>query len=181
MPEKATKQSLSEHMGFKATIPAGMRRIVTDVKLMPAHKDGENPPIFDIECKGLWDTGAQASTISVDLAKKLNLPVIGQRKMKGAGGPYDANVYLAGLILPNSVKVSSISLAGFAGSPAFDMLIGMDIILHGDFLISAAKDVIHFSYQFPSSGGFYLTGIHRATLHNGVICELDSTIHNLES
>lgn len=168
MPDEPKPGGSRFCVGFKDALPANLRRIVSDVVLTPAHLSTEKVKPYEVECRGLWDTGAQASTIRNDLALELNLPKIGKKKMQGAGGPYDADVYLAGLILPNGVIIPSIQLTGFAGSEHFNMLLGMDVILRGDFLISAEGGTAHFSFNIPSWGGFYLHSIQSVKLHNGV-------------
>ncbi len=159
--------------GFQAKIPLSSRRIITTVQLMPPHMPGEAVQPFDQEYRGLWDTGATTSTIKDSLAKQLQLPCIGQQEMMGAGGPYIANIYLGGLVLPNNVVISSTKLSGFPGCDAFEMLIGMDVILLGDFLVSRENDTIHFSFQYPSAGGFYLKDICQLRLHNGTLCTMN--------
>lgn len=151
---------------FKSVIPARPPRIVSTVCLTQAHLAGEDVKELLSDCRALWDTGAEVSTIDDGLAKKLSLPAIARRRMYGAGGIYEANVYLAGLIIPHALSIPSIRLTGFAGSGYFDMLFGMDIILRGDFLISPANSKIYFSFTIPPLGGFHLDTIQKINLQN---------------
>lgn len=167
MPEGTPPFTMQYCRGFQTQIPASGLRIITELQLMPAHKLEETVSPYEIQCRGLWDTGAQGSTIKDSLAQELGLPCIGQQKMRGAGGRYTAKKYLAGLKLPNNTVIPSIPLSGFPGYDDFEMLIGMDIILRGDFLVSCEKGTIHFSFQFPSVGGFYLKDIPNVILHDG--------------
>lgn len=157
--------------GFQTKIDKSTSQIITPIQIVSAHFEGENYTTYNGIINGLWDTGATSTTIYTALADKLGLPCVGKEIMKGAGGEYEAKKYLAGLILPNNVIIPYIMLYGFAGAKRFDMLIGMDIITRGDFLISSTANNTYFSIQQPSFGGFYLTGIKHVYLHNGVLCE----------
>lgn len=174
---KIQEQKLTQHKGFKLCIPIGERRIITPIKIVEAHREGEHFEIFEGEWHALWDTGAMASTISSSLAKQLQLPELGDFIMHGAGGKFQSKQYLAGLILPNRVSIPAISLYGFAGSSNFDMLIGMDIISMGDFLISSEEGKMFFSFQLPSFGGLYLDDIQKANLQNGRCVQRSATVY----
>lgn len=169
MPDKPEAGKRRYCVAFESISPAAKRQIISPVRLMPAHFSGENVKCFDAEYKALWDTGAQASHISESLASSLNLPKVGQQAVQGVGGVSSANTYLAGLELPNRGIIPHIILIGFIGTENFDVLIGMDIILKGDFLISSEANTVHFSYQQPSFGGFFLKDILNVKLHNGLI------------
>jgi hypothetical protein len=167
MPEKQYN-SRRHCAGFEADLPF-TRQIITTIQVLPAHNMGESVTPYQEKFKGLWDTGASASTIGTAIAARLALPVIGQREMYGAGGAYISQVYLAGLLLPNNVSIEHIALYGFESSPKFDMLIGMDIITMGDFLVSSHNGQVHFSFQIPSMGGITLSGIEKAVRRDGVL------------
>jgi hypothetical protein len=167
------KEVLQHHAGFEITLPASGRMLISPVHLMPAHKRGEDVSPYPGIWQALWDTGAQSSTISIALAEQLKLPVVSERVMIGAGGKYRANEYLAGLLLPNDVVVGEISLFGFIGSAYFDLLIGMDIITLGDFLVSTHAGMMQFSFQIPSMGGIKLASIRSAVCADGRVATTD--------
>lgn len=171
-PQKITMK----HSGFQVKLPVTERMLRTSIKVLPAHIPGEDVTPFPGEWQAVWDTGAQSSLISIDLASKLNLPRIGDRRVNGVGGVYNAPEYLAGLVLPNDVIINTISLYGFVGTDKLNMLIGMDIISLGDFLVSTDSKILHFSFQMPSVGGFYIQDIQKAKLANGVLLSADQTI-----
>lgn len=175
---KLQEQKRTRHRGFKLCVPLGERRIISPIQIVEPHRDGENYKIFEGAWHALWDTGAMSSTISSSLAEQLQLPELGDYIMHGAGGTFSSKQYLAGLILPNSVSIPFIPLYGFAGAADFDMLIGMDIISMGDFLISSEEKNMCFSFQLPSCGGFYLDDIQKATLHDGRNFQRSSTVYN---
>lgn len=87
---------------------------------------------------------------------------------------------MAGLILPNNVMIPSTSLYGIEDTSDFDMLIGMDIITLGEFLISVEGKDMFFSFQMPSFGGMYLDDIQTAHLQNGRQFRRSPTFYNTE-
>jgi hypothetical protein len=175
------KASEQIHSGFEVGIPASEKMLITPIQILPAHKPGESVIPFPGSIKALWDTGASASTISTSLATQFNLPVLGEREMHGAGGIYKAKSYLAGLLLPNNILIPEMTLYGFSGNALFDVLIGMDIISLGDFLVSTVNGIMHFSFQWPSIGGIRLQGIQKAVCYDGSIVMKDTTIKRTTS
>ena len=172
----SSKNTSQMHSGFELGVHVSERMLVTPIQLTPAYKVGESFTPYSGRWKALWDTGAQSSTISTKLATELGLLVISERMMTGAGGQYIAKEYLAGLLLPNKVAINAISLYGFVGSEHFDLLIGMDIITLGDFLVSTHDGVMHFSFQIPSVGGIRLQNIQRAVCSDGRLVIKDQTV-----
>lgn len=59
---------------------------------------------IDLAAKGiraLVDTGASESCIDSGLAMQLNLPIIDQRRIAGAGGAHDVNMHLGHIYVPS--------------------------------------------------------------------------------
>ena len=54
---------------------------------------GEHPPYFELNA--IWDTGAMRSTISTQIAKKLNLLPLGQTRVCHADGESICNYFLS--------------------------------------------------------------------------------------
>jgi hypothetical protein len=97
----------------------------------------------------LWDTGATNSGITSKVVHELNLKPIRKTQVTGVNGTTICNVYLVDIILPmhvgfENVEVTEINITGF------EVLIGMDIIMEGDFAISNANQKTLFSYCVPS-------------------------------
>jgi predicted aspartyl protease len=103
-----------------------------------------------IDCKGLWDTGATGSVISKNIADKLGLKPTGVQKVNHANGSSLKNTYLINIYLPNKVRVVSVKVTEGIFID-FDILIGMDIINHGDFSISNKDGKTIFSFKTPST------------------------------
>ena len=72
----------------------------------------------------LWDTGSTMTVIPDELASKLNLEPVGKMMAETASGKL---------------------------GPGIDILIGMDIITLGDFVITNYNNKTVFSFRFPSS------------------------------
>jgi hypothetical protein len=134
--------------------------IVTEVKIGNAVIPGEIPIPFIERFQAIWDTGATKSTIKQSVALRLKLPEIRPATTLGIGGRYETFVYLASLILPNNIFISEIELLGCDNSLSCDMLIGMDIISLGDFLVSNGGSATTFSFTIPPYAG----GIQLQTL-----------------
>lgn len=164
---KMQDQIRRKHKGFKTRFNASDLKIITPIKLTFPYHNGEEIRPIEGTWRGLWDTGATSSTICRSLAAQLKLPELSDCQLQGVGGIYDSKEYMAGLILPNSVMIPSTSLYGIEDASDFDMLIGMDIITLGEFLISIEGEDMFFSFQIPSFGGMYLDDIQSANLQNG--------------
>lgn len=100
--------------------------------------------------KGVWDTGATGSAITAKVARELGLKPIGMTKVSTAAGVVDQNEYLVNFYLPNSVAVHSIRVTEGVLSGDIDILIGMDIIRLGDFVITNKGGKTLFSFRTPS-------------------------------
>jgi predicted aspartyl protease len=105
------------------------------------------------EVDALWDTGATGTVISKNLAEKLQLKPQGQQKSRNTKGEYITNVYYINIMLPNSVGFAALRVTE-GDMPDFDVLIGMDIIMQGDFAISQSDRKTKFTFQIPSTHDF---------------------------
>jgi len=101
------------------------------------------------ECTATWDTGAMISVISINVIEKLGLEPIGKETVGHGGGISTANKYLVNIFLPNEIVFTSLEVLGMPIS--VDILIGMDIISKGDFVITASQGKTKFSFQIPST------------------------------
>lgn len=103
------------------------------------------------ETKAVWDTGATNTAISKNVIDDLSLKPSGKVNAHGVHGPNLVNTYLVHVGLPNRFLVSSIRVLEGKMSN-IDVLIGMDIITKGDFVISNANGKTAFEFGMPSSG-----------------------------
>lgn len=104
-----------------------------------------------LKTKALIDTGANATCISSRIAKGLRLENVSSMKISSAQGVSLVPVYEMDLTLPCGTKFSKVAVLEVAGSPNFDVIIGMDILSCGDIaLTNDDSDGLVFSMRFPS-------------------------------
>jgi len=132
---------------FTVTIPRkNITQLITKCGVVPTGQRFNNAPT---EYIAVWDTGSTSSVISTKMAKDLNLPIIGFTKTQTGNGIADAELFYVDIMLPcqlilPKVKVSALNLF------SIDMLIGMDIISHGDFALSTYGNQALFSFRIPA-------------------------------
>jgi predicted aspartyl protease len=137
-------------MTTKGRCFTGYCKGISNVLISIAHIESALTPSDIIEITAMWDTGASASLITPNLARKLSLIPFKKILLSTPTSKMIAsNVYRANIILPNGVKIKAVNVA--EGIPNnCDMLIGMDIISQGDFAVSQGKGNTLFSFRMPS-------------------------------
>ena len=110
------------------------------------HYNGES-----IEETALWDTGATLSCISESVIEKLKLVETGFIPMHTPSGHDLAKTYSIDVTLPNNVHVPDLKVCSSKiGDQGIGMLIGMDIINRGDFVVNNHAGITVFSFRMPS-------------------------------
>ena len=102
-----------------------------------------------VKARALWDTGATSSVITHELSRTLGLIPINRRKVTGVNNTSIVDVAKIAVELPNSVMLNSVKVSICKLTQDIDMLIGMDIILKGDFAISNAGGKTLFTFAIP--------------------------------
>lgn len=106
-----------------------------------------------ISSKGLWDTGAQGSCITVSAVNALGLKSLGKVRVKGVHGVEEVDYYQVKLIL-NNRAITEICLAtecaALSDGDDVAMLIGMNVINRGDFCISNFDGRTTMTFRVPS-------------------------------
>ena len=105
--------------------------------------------------RALWDTGADTTIISSRIAKQLQLKPLRQGYITGIGGDSTSNAYLVHVQLPTGDFVTDVEVME-DDYYDYDVIIGTDVIMFGDFLISNAEDKTTFQFRTPSEGGIDL-------------------------
>ena len=108
-----------------------------------------NPHPQTIEYKGLWDTGATGTVVTKKVVDDLGLKQVGIVKVFHADGECLQPVYLVNVMLPHKVGFQYIRVTE-GKLNGFDVLIGMDIISQGDFVITNSNKNTTFSFRTPS-------------------------------
>lgn len=122
----------------------------SEVQIGPAFDHKSSPPPTQYTFNGIWDTGATASAITENVVKKCGLKPTGMVQVKTAGGIVNnAPTYLVSLMLPNKVGFTSLRVTELPIESA-DILIGMDVIVRGDFSVTNYQGRTVFSYRIPS-------------------------------
>lgn len=130
-----------------------LNRIVTNIQITAAYDPAAppSPPPNVATAKALWDTGATNTCITPSLAKSMGLSQVGVATMDHGGGKSDKLPrYLVNLTLPNQVTIAGQMITELPAAQEFDVIIGMDIITHGDFSISNVVGKTCLSFRIPS-------------------------------
>jgi len=124
------------------TTPANIRPVLTDDPL------SRSAPV-NIEV--LWDTGAMSTCIKPALFERLKLCPFepGRAKFAGIGGNVTADVTVIDLILTPGLEIEfwPVYVMDFPGDA--EILIGMDIIGMGDFVVCNTDNKTSFSFAIP--------------------------------
>lgn len=142
MPPK--KYPIDNPRAFATKANGIVRQLKNDIRIqtMP----GNDPNFYD--CEGLWDTGATGSVITQKVVDELRLSPHSQTITHGVHGPNQTPVYLVTILLPDNVGLADMEVTlGELGG--FDMLLGMDVIRHGDFVITNAGGKTVWSFRVP--------------------------------
>jgi hypothetical protein len=106
----------------------------------------------EVEIRGIWDTGATHTNITSSLAKELNLIPKGKALINGVHGVKEVNTYSIKVKPKNQdfemvLKVSECD--ELVGGTDIKMLIGMDVISRGDFIITNHGNTV-MTFRTPS-------------------------------
>lgn len=134
---------MDECIAFTTTYQGITNKLINEVTL-----DSGNNTLSVI---GQWDTGATNSCISHDVISQLGLIPTGYVKIQTPSGSTVQPTYIISVILPNSLVVENVQVnASEIGVQGIGILIGMDIIRHGDFSISNFNGNTVFTFRYPS-------------------------------
>ncbi|GHV90556.1 hypothetical protein AGMMS50268_10590 [Spirochaetia bacterium] len=131
------------HLAFKKEYTGLTLNLITDVVISGF------PGGSGISVRALWDTGADGSAITPKVAQSLNLKPIDKANITGANESSMVDVVEISVILPNKVRVGDVRVTVCNLNGGIDMLLGMDIIMLGDFSISNGDGITLFSFAVP--------------------------------
>jgi predicted aspartyl protease len=122
-----------------------LRLISTATVCFPEAMLPKKSPPCNMIAKAIWDTGATNTVISSRVARKLRLQNVGYQDVCHAGGISTVPVYYITLCIHGEVR--KFSLRATEGNIAgADVLIGVDIISHGDFHVDSCSGITLFSF-----------------------------------
>lgn len=101
-----------------------------------------------------WDTGATNTVITPEIVKALGLKPSEKQVVSTLNGIIDVNTYVIDLCFENGYKIANLCV--FSGDEYsdfdYDVLIGMDVITQGDFVVSTVNNETVFSFRMPAQG-----------------------------
>ena len=103
-----------------------------------------------IVCEAIWDTGAEQTVISKEIAARLNLRVISKTRMYHVAGDNIVNTYSVYVGLSEDMLIGPVKVmeGNFDGNV---VLIGMDIIGSGDLVVTNNDDHTEMAFGMPST------------------------------
>ena len=148
---ETTLSSGADSLAFQRSSQQLLRDLISDCSVADFTLP-EQPTEDFVPFKALWDTGATNSVITDHVVQQCNLIPSGKTFVYGVNGRYLADTYLItiqlqGLILFPSLRVTK------GDFPGADVLVGMDIITHGDFFVTNHNGQTTFAFRVPSQGG----------------------------
>jgi len=105
-----------------------------------------------LKVKVLWDTGATGTCVLTDVVEKLSIVPTGKENISTPSGTQTVDTFLVDIVLPNRVEVKEVKVRHVdeIGKQGIGALVGMDIILLGDFAVSNCNSETVFSFRIPS-------------------------------
>jgi hypothetical protein len=134
--------------GFTSEETGLVNALFTEVKVAAAIPPGQPIPALRTY-RGLWDTGATNTVITLKVVDDLGLKVSGMTLAVGVNSEDMVNTYQISLGLPNNVIIGDLKVS-VGRLKGFDVLIGMDIIGLGDFCISNFAKQTVLTFRMPS-------------------------------
>lgn len=98
----------------------------------------------------IWDTGATGSVITKKVVDECGLSPIGMARVQTAERKTTTNVYLVSITLRNNIVIPTLRVTEGTFGSNDDILIGMDVISHGDFVVTNKDGKTAFSFRMPS-------------------------------
>ena len=150
---------------------SGLARVLhTRVLVCIPFIQGEKPEFKQYEA--IWDTGATNSAITQRVINDLSLKPTGMAEVRHADGKSMTETFLVNIVLPNKVmfgqvRVSKVNLIPDDSQKEEDrpqLLIGMDIIGAGDFVVTNYNKKTCLTFRLPSIER--INFVPQAQMHN---------------
>lgn len=142
-------------MKYKKDYEDKARAIITEAYVFTDFKPGSLPKWKYYTPVAAWDTGAEHTSISMEVVEALQLKPKGYTSVMAFGGEEKVGIYDIAIGLPNGQLFHNVEVYG-AELDEYAILIGMDIITETDFLITNENGKTTFQFRSPSEGGVEL-------------------------
>jgi hypothetical protein len=162
------------YYGFKITYPGIVRSLKSIVRIGFPVFQNESPVVFKRNISAVWDTGSTNSCISENIAFDFCLEKSRQVICNAVHSQSMVNTYLASLILPNGLIINEIELCSSKNLSTGDLLIGMDVISKGEFLVSTCNDITTYSFQSPAET---LLGLDQISFRQAIDVKFDENFN----
>jgi len=141
-----------EHRGFFVSYNVLVNELTSPIKFMSALTADESLRNNPVTVDALWDTGAVVTCMKPSLWDRLRLRPFDTNdriELAGIGGRVKTRFTIANLILaPNlEIEFCPVYVLDFPGDA--EILIGMDIIRKGDFVVCNTNEKTSFSFAIP--------------------------------
>jgi hypothetical protein len=148
------------------SIGGPLRVLQTQCQLAVALDPAAPPYPTPTEFSAIWDTGATNSVVTQKAIDDCGLKQIGVAQVSGVGGTTIEPTYLVSIRLPNGVGFNPVTVTRGILGHGSNVLIGMDIITMGDFVITNKSGLTIFSFCVPSLRQTDYVEEHNANLRN---------------
>jgi hypothetical protein len=133
-----------EGLANRIITPLGISKVFD-----PKNPPEEIPPYSNTSA--LWDTGATNSCVTKAVADRVGLIPTGSGFVDHAGGRTERNRYTVNFLLPNRVGVAGVQVTECDSPPGgFGAIVGMDVIMQGDFTITNLNHKTWMTFRIPS-------------------------------
>lgn len=142
--------------GFTTKANGIARELKNDIYVSEIHDPATGlPEPIKKPYKAIWDTGATNTCITPSVVQDLGLQPSGRAVVRVVGSgaaatEHETATYLVNIFLPNGVVIIGVRVSENMLSGT-DVLIGMDIIAHGDFAITNYDGKTWWTFRVPSN------------------------------
>ena len=141
---------ITEARAFNVAYNGLVNVLVSDIGISSPFQGPPPPNITQKQYKAIWDTGATNSVVTRAIVNDCGFQPTGVTTVKTAAGERLANTFLVAIWLPNHICIPSLRVTEGVIGGGIEVLIGMDIIIRGDFAVTNTEGKTNFTFRMPS-------------------------------